>query len=933
MATSPIDKYERILQADPRSRIFVELARALLQEGDAARAAEVCERGLAHHPGSVQARITWGKALLALQREDEAVKCFEEAFDADPSSAYAAELAAEALAGAGMGARALPLLEKAAAAHPGDARIRKWIAGAGGAANGTVAETRTVAAESSPAPTSLASPPEASEATASEPGASTEADTDAEAEAPATAQALAPVEPSPSDVSELTASPAWDGSSPTRAAEAEDRSAAAGDPPAAAPAEVAPAGASEPEGTPASAPLDLLPRLTPPPLRPQPPPRAGRERTDPERVLTLIPKAAEAPGSGPPEAVRPAEAAAPHDEEEAAAAEAARKYEHKLREQLLAQPAPPPSFLQRNKKAVALAVAALVVIAGAVTFAVVRAQRRLGEAREAVTAARKGIARDTLGSLREATRVLERARRADPANAEADVLAAEAAALLAHDFGDAAAGATAGDLLRSGRAGAAGPAVRWLLADGGHDEAERQSAAAALLAAAGDAPPFAHALAGEILLARSDREGARRQLEAAARATPPLLRALCALGDADLASGDAEAALARYQLVLRAHATHPGAAIGAAEARLQLGRELPEALRTLQAVEADPTSAPRARDRLRMDLAMARLLAATGHAPQALNRLQTAASQRPDRPEIAAAQAEVLSRIGAFDRALRAARGAVKLAPGEASYRELVARLQLDSERYADLLTETASAPTRTIRLYRGIALFRLGNASGARHEFEAMRRDGKMPADAAAWMALAELALGHRREAEAITQALLSAPTPGALAFVARARLDLASSRADLAERRFREALARDPDVPEARVDLGSLLLARGRAAEASDVLEKAVATNPGDFAARLALGRARAATGDAAGAARELQAALEIRPRDSAALVELATARLALGDPAASRQAAEQAIAANPRLARAWVAAGKAAAAQGDHSAARHMFDRAAKLGRRAR
>jgi tetratricopeptide (TPR) repeat protein len=649
-------------------------------------------------------------------------------------------------------------------------------------------------------------------------------------------------------------------------------------------------------------------------------------------VLTLIPEAApDQPGALPAVAARPAEPTAPRDEE-TEAAEAARKYEHKLREQLLAAQAPRPGFLQRHSKGVALAVLGLLVIAGAVTFVVVRTQRRSGEAREAVEAARKGIARDTLGSLREATRVLARARRADPANDEATALAAEAAALLAHDFGDAAADATARDLLRSGRAGAAGPAVRWLLADSGRDEAERQSAAAALLDA-GVASPLARTLAGEILLARRDREGARLHLEPGTRATPPLLRAFCALGDVDLASGNPEAALAHYQLVLRAHATHPGAAIGAAEARLQLGRELPEALRTLQAVEADPASAPRVSNRLRMDLAMARLLASTGHAPQALDRLAACASRHPERPEIAAAQAEALSRMGALDRALSAAQGAVRLAPNEGSYRELVARLELDGGRYRELLAETAAAPTRTLRLYRGMALFRLGDASGARGEFEATRRDGKMPADAAAWMALTELALGHRREAEAITQALLSAPVPSALAFVARARLDLGYSRADLAERRFREALARDPEVPEARVDLGKLLLARGSAGEAREVLEKAAARSPGDFVTRLTLGRARAATGDAAGAARELEAALEAKPRDPSALIELAAARLALGDPAASRQAAELAIASNPRLAGAWVAAGKAAAAQGDRSGARRMFDRAAKIGTRAR
>src|SRR3990170_3953418 len=56
MAPSPslIEKYRRILQADPRSRIFVELARQLLEASEPERAADVCERGLEHHPSSLQ---------------------------------------------------------------------------------------------------------------------------------------------------------------------------------------------------------------------------------------------------------------------------------------------------------------------------------------------------------------------------------------------------------------------------------------------------------------------------------------------------------------------------------------------------------------------------------------------------------------------------------------------------------------------------------------------------------------------------------------------------------------------------------------------------------------------------------------------------------------------------------------------------------------
>ncbi|HSN14215.1 MAG TPA: hypothetical protein VLT61_06250, partial [Anaeromyxobacteraceae bacterium] len=61
---SIVEKYEQILAADPKSRIFVELARALLEKGDAARTVQICERGLEHHANSILGRVIWGRALL-----------------------------------------------------------------------------------------------------------------------------------------------------------------------------------------------------------------------------------------------------------------------------------------------------------------------------------------------------------------------------------------------------------------------------------------------------------------------------------------------------------------------------------------------------------------------------------------------------------------------------------------------------------------------------------------------------------------------------------------------------------------------------------------------------------------------------------------------------------------------------------------------------
>ncbi|HTP29597.1 MAG TPA: tetratricopeptide repeat protein [Anaeromyxobacteraceae bacterium] len=655
------------------------------------------------------------------------------------------------------------------------------------------------------------------------------------------------------------------------------------------------------------------PRL-PPPIRPGQ--GAGAN------VLDLIPGAEPAAPGFSAWALEPPVSKA----EETEATNAARTYEHELREKLLASPTRP-GFFHRHALATALAALVIAIGTGAASFAAALAHRRADEARAAVELARKGLARDTQGALREAARVLEKARKAAPDDDEANVLSAEVLGLLAHDFGDAAALASARSLL-STEMGDEALGARWLLAREGEEE---RDAAQVLLDRAADGRPLERALAGEILLARRDYGGARLHLEAAASANPPLLRALCLLGDLDVARADLEAALKHYALVLHAQPTHPRAALGAASVRFRLGRDLKDALRTLEAVQADKESPVPVADRLRMSLVMSRLLAANGRTAEADARLADTASHNPGQVDVAVAQADVFALEGNLDGALRAAQAALRLAPSSGT-RELLARLQLRRGRYRELLASSEQTPSRTLRLYRGIAYFELGELAKARAEIEETRRDGKMTPEAGAWMALAELASGRKAQASAIVSALLAAAAPHPLALVARARIDLAEGHPNDGEKHLRQALERDPELHEARCDLGHLLLSRGRFAEAREVLEKAVARNPYRLEAQRELGQARLSSGDPAGAARDFEVVLAERPHEVPILISLSAARLATGNAADARRAAQRALELEPRSAPAALAAGRAAQALGLSREARHYFEQVTRQGGKA-
>ncbi|HET9598180.1 MAG TPA: tetratricopeptide repeat protein, partial [Anaeromyxobacteraceae bacterium] len=308
MATTPIQKYERILDADPRSRVFVELARALLDGGEPARAVEVCRRGLEHHPDSVQARVLWARALLALGAADEAVARLEEAVRVDPRSAYGYELAGEVLVGAGLAGSARGILEEGAKAHPGDGRIARWLMEARAASPGWKGEEGEGASTS----TSFSSPvadevvrPERSDATAS--------------------QSRRARTPTPSSTS---TSPGADGASAAVAAKAA--------PP-------------------------VLHR--PPPLR-RP---AAPEIAEAARVLDLLPDVPVAPPADAPvplpspSTMTPAHGVPAARDEEAEAEAAARTYEHELREKLRADE-PQPGFVRRHARALVAAAVAVTLL-------------------------------------------------------------------------------------------------------------------------------------------------------------------------------------------------------------------------------------------------------------------------------------------------------------------------------------------------------------------------------------------------------------------------------------------------------------------------------------------------------------------------------------------------------------------------------------------
>src|ERR1044072_6935741 len=83
---SRIDELRRRVEKDPTSIAFAQLAEEYRRIGDFERAVTVCRDGLARHPGYLSAQVTLGRALMELERFDEACTELEAVLQAAPDN-------------------------------------------------------------------------------------------------------------------------------------------------------------------------------------------------------------------------------------------------------------------------------------------------------------------------------------------------------------------------------------------------------------------------------------------------------------------------------------------------------------------------------------------------------------------------------------------------------------------------------------------------------------------------------------------------------------------------------------------------------------------------------------------------------------------------------------------------------------------------------
>ena len=143
---SRIEDLRRRVQHDPTSIAFAQLAEECRRAGHHQEAVDVCRAGLAVHPGYTSARVTLGRALLQLDRLDDAKAELQRVLAIAPDNLSAIRGLAQIHERQGFLPEALQHYRTALAHAPNDPELEQTVTRLTGAASGISAGEREKAA-------------------------------------------------------------------------------------------------------------------------------------------------------------------------------------------------------------------------------------------------------------------------------------------------------------------------------------------------------------------------------------------------------------------------------------------------------------------------------------------------------------------------------------------------------------------------------------------------------------------------------------------------------------------------------------------------------------------------------------------------------------------------------------------------------------------
>ncbi len=536
----------------------------------------------------------------------------------------------------------------------------------------------------------------------------------------------------------------------------------------------------------------------------------------------------------------------------------AKEYERELRAKLEVTKAKKTFWQQHGTKVLAAAGISVVLLGLGGSFLWTRVKNQGETLDSAIAKGLAGINADTKEQYGTAIKSLEQALSMDDDSTEAQALYGYAKALVFAENGgtpadrDAAIAAFAKPAVRNARPDLA-LVVDYLTADGATKAAARQQLLGSDLEKGA-----VQAQAGRMYLADKKYDEALARLKKATELDPRNTRALVALGDYYLAFEDWSSAL---EMLSRAEALskfHPARVIGQSQARLELGRELPEALGDLEGLPGSAEIPAALKGRYALVLGLAQ--SANGKHEDALRTLTEAQPKYPElAQDFALALGTAQKAAGQMAQAQKSFEDALKQNPRSEDAKEGLGRVLLARSREKELTDRLRpEKDARKVALLRGIAWYRLGELKKARAELQATQVNGKFPAEAAIYLALIDAGEegGGDKAIETLEKFAGTLKKNRAVVQVALARVYMQKGALDKAKAQLEEA-AKDPADYEGNAMLGELLLKAGVPTEvAMEPLLRAVERNGSHAPSKHLLVRALLSLGKVNDAVKQIDA-----------------------------------------------------------------------------
>jgi|CXWL01.1.fsa_nt_gi tetratricopeptide (TPR) repeat protein len=558
------------------------------------------------------------------------------------------------------------------------------------------------------------------------------------------------------------------------------------------------------------------------------------------------------------------------------------KEEERQRRKVLEAKLAQKTFLQRHGKKLAVLVVLLVVVAGLpLAYLYTRRENRGKDLATTVGEAKAAVNADTREQYLVALDSLGLALKMDSGSTHAWALKGYAHALIFAEHGRKEEDrAKARDALNKSGVRDSYPELalvsEWLLADPYQRPPLRQ----ALLSSPIEKTEVKAIIGHELFLEGKGTE-AEVKLKEALDLWRGNTRALVDLGEYSLSLQDFDKAHKIFAAAVQVSANHPGAVLGLADARLELSRELAEALREVEklpTVVTIPTGLI-----VRRELVYGRLLSVNGRHTDALKVLTEGQKKYKDAAlDFAMALGLAYRNAGQMGRAQDSYEDAIKLAPKSEEAKEGLGRVLLARSREKELLNRLpADTKLRRLALLRGIALVKLGDFKKGRQELQTTAVGNKVSTEAAAYLALADAGEDQAEKAIATLEKLAGASKKNkAVIQVALARVYMQKGALDKAKGALTDA-AKDPNDYEANTLLGELLLNQLSLPEmAVDPLTTAASRNGSHAPARLLLTRCLLALGKNPEALAQTEAWVQDNPQSEEAQAALAWALLNNGE-----------------------------------------------------